>query len=146
MLTLKCLFEIAGLALLSFATAILLQDLCRLYHQSTLILTSQPRPGSVRPRWLVSARITAVALCILLTGIGVRIVPAGMAGIRIGQTSGTFRGTLYPGLHLVVPLVERIHLYDVRDPIWAAGTGEKSIQPSKPRRAPRSKQSTARLG
>src|ERR1039457_1648718 len=48
-LTLKYLLEIAGLALLAAATAMLLQDLYRLYQQSTLILNNQPRPDPVSP-------------------------------------------------------------------------------------------------
>ncbi len=129
MLTLKYLFEIAGLALLAAATAILLQDLYRLYRQSALILNHQPCPEPVRPRWLPAGRIATVALAILLAGIAIQIVPAGTAGVRVSQVSGTLPGTLYPGLHLVVPLVQRIELYDVRDQIFLTTIGEKSAQP-----------------
>jgi len=128
-LTLKYLFEIAGIALLAAAAAILLQDLYRLYRQSTLILNNQPRPEPVRPRWRASGRIAAVALGVLLTGLSIQVVPAGMAGVRISQISGTLPGTLYPGLHLVVPLVQRIELYDVRDQIFLTTAEEKSAQP-----------------
>ena len=128
-LTLKYLFEIAGLALLAAATAILLQDLYRLYQQSTLILNNQPSPEPVRPRWRAAGRITGVALGVLLIGLSIQVVPAGMAGVRISQISGTLPGTLYPGLHLVVPLVQRIELYDIRDQIFLTTVGEKSVQP-----------------
>src|ERR1017187_942581 len=128
-LTLKYLFEIAGLALLAAAAAILLQDLYRLYEQSTLILNNQPRPDPVRPRWRPAGRIAGVALGVLLTGLSIQVVPAGMAGVRVSQISGTLPGTLYPGLHLVLPLVQRIELYDVRDQIFLTTVGEKSAQP-----------------
>jgi regulator of protease activity HflC (stomatin/prohibitin superfamily) len=128
-LTLKYLLEIAGLALLAAATAMLLQDLYRLYQQSTQILNHQPRPEPVRPRWRAAGRSTGVALGVLLTGLSIQVVPAGMAGVRISQISGTLPGTLYPGLHLVVPLVERIDLYDVRDQIFLTTAGERSAQP-----------------
>ena len=75
-LTLKYFFEIAGLALLAAATVILLQDLYRLYQQSTLILNNQPRPEPVRPRWRAAGRITGVALGVLLTGLSIQAVPA----------------------------------------------------------------------
>src|ERR1019366_8286939 len=52
-----------------------------------------------------------------------------MAGVRVSQISGTLPGTLYPGLHLVLPLVQRIELYDVRDQIFLTTVGEKSAQP-----------------
>ena len=129
MLTLKYLFEIAGLALLAAATAILFQDLYRLYQQSTLILNNQPSADPVRPRWRASGRIAVVAMGVLLTGLSIQVVPGGMAGVRISQISGTLPGTLYPGLHLVVPLVQRIDLYDIRDQIFLTTTGEKSAQP-----------------
>jgi hypothetical protein len=38
-----------------------------------------------------------------------------MGGIRVSQTSGTRPGTLYPGVHLIVPLVDSVALYDLRD-------------------------------
>src|ERR1035438_7844724 len=87
-LTLKYLFEIAGLALLAAATAILLQDLYRLYQQSTLILDNQPRPEPVRPRWRAAGRITGVALGVLLIGLSIQVVPAGMAGLPPRPISG----------------------------------------------------------
>jgi len=45
-------------------------------------------------------------------------VPAGRAGIRISQISGTLPETLYPGFHLVLPLVQHVETYDVRDQIF----------------------------
>ena len=43
------------------------------------------------------------------------MVPEGWGGIRISQFSGVRPGTLYPGAHLVVPFVERVAIYDLRD-------------------------------
>ena len=39
----------------------------------------------------------------LLISAGIVIVPSGMAGVRVSQTKGTLAGTLYPGVHFVVP-------------------------------------------
>ena len=58
------------------------------------------------------------------------MVPAGMAGVRVSQISGTLPETLYPGLHLVIPLVQSVETYDLRDQIY-----ETTIVPGHQRRA-----------
>ena len=35
-------------------------------------------------------------------------MPSGMAGVRVSEFSGTRPGVLYPGLHLVTPLVDSV--------------------------------------
>jgi len=125
------MFEIAGFGLLAAAAAILFQDLYRLYRQSKLILNDQPRPETVPARWRAAGRIAAVALAVLLAGLSIQVVPAGMAGVRASQISGTLSGTLYPGLHFVVPLIQTVDLYDMRDQIFQTTIGEKSAQPLK---------------
>jgi regulator of protease activity HflC (stomatin/prohibitin superfamily) len=47
-----------------------------------------------------------------------------MAGVRVSQTSGTLPGTLYPGVHLVLPLVEDVALFDTRDQVFTTGVLE----------------------
>jgi len=108
MLTLKYLLEFSGFALLAAAAAIALYDAYRNYKQS------------FDPRWRLASRVAALALIPLLAGLGIQVVPAGMAGVRVSQISGTLPGTLYPGLHLVLPLVQRVSLFDVRDQIYPA--------------------------
>jgi len=129
MLTVKYLLEVVGFVLMAAAAAILLHDLYRLYLQSNLILNDQPRPAEVRPRWRAAGRVTALALVALLCGLSIQVVPPGMAGVRVSQISGTLAGTLYPGLHLIVPLVQSVELYDVRDQIFQTTIGDKSLQP-----------------
>ena len=97
MLTLKYLFESIGFALLDAAL----------------------------PRWHAAARIAGLALIPLLAGISIVVVPAGMAGVRVSQISGTLPGTLYPGLHFVMPLVQGVALYDTRDQVFQTTLGEK---------------------
>jgi hypothetical protein len=46
------------------------------------------------------------------------LAPPGRAGIRVSRISGTLPETLYPGLHLVSPLVQHLETYDVRDRIF----------------------------
>jgi regulator of protease activity HflC (stomatin/prohibitin superfamily) len=60
-----------------------------------------------------------------------------MAGVRVSQTSGTEPGTLYPGVHLVTPLVEDVALFDIRDQVFTTGAledGKPAVAkvPSKP--------------
>jgi regulator of protease activity HflC (stomatin/prohibitin superfamily) len=47
------------------------------------------------------------------------VVPSGSAAVRVNQFSGTRPGTLYPGVHWIVPLVEEIELYDIRDGVFS---------------------------
>jgi len=108
MLTLKYLLEFSGFALLAAAAATALYDVYRNYQES------------FHPRWRLAGRVAALSLIPLLAGLAIQVVPAGMAGVRVSQISGTLPGTLYPGLHLVLPLVQRVSLFDVRDQIYPA--------------------------
>jgi regulator of protease activity HflC (stomatin/prohibitin superfamily) len=54
----------------------------------------------------------------LLAGASITIVPSGMADVLVSQISGVAPGTLYPGVHLVVPFVQGIALYDIRDQVF----------------------------
>ena len=112
MLTLKYLLETLGFALLAAAAAMVLYDVYR----------------RLEPRWQPAGRIAGLALVPLLAGISIQVVPAGMAGVRVSQISGTLTGTLYPGLRLVLPLVQSVELYDVRDQIFETTVGDKPAQ------------------
>ena len=128
MLTMKYLLEVVGFVLMAAAAAMLVHDLFRLYQQSNLILNDQPRPAAIEPRYRAAGRFTAIGLACLLAGLSVQVVPAGMAGVRVSEISGTLPGTLYPGLHLVIPLVQTIELYDIRDQIYQTAIGDKAAQ------------------
>src|ERR1039457_4042137 len=119
MLTLKYLLEAVGFVLLTAAAANLLHDFYRRYQQ----------PGEPwHPRWRFAGRLAVLAMVRLLIGLSIQVVPSGMAGVRVSQISGTLQGTLYPGLHLVFPLVQNVALYDVRDQIFQTTIGEKPSQ------------------
>jgi regulator of protease activity HflC (stomatin/prohibitin superfamily) len=60
----------------------------------------------------------------LLLGLSIAVVPSGMAGVRVSEVSGTRPGVLYPGSHLVIPLIDSIALYDVRDKVYTTVAGE----------------------
>jgi regulator of protease activity HflC (stomatin/prohibitin superfamily) len=101
MLTLKYLLEFAAFAIAAYGGY-------RFYRQHFQI------------DGLAAGRLAILALISLLAGLAIQVVPAGMAGVRVSQISGTLPGTLYPGLHLVLPLVQRVALFDVRDQIYPA--------------------------
>jgi regulator of protease activity HflC (stomatin/prohibitin superfamily) len=60
----------------------------------------------------------------IVLSLGIVVVPSGMAGVRVSQTSGTLPGALYPGAHFVVPLAESIVLFDTRDQLFTTGSTE----------------------
>jgi regulator of protease activity HflC (stomatin/prohibitin superfamily) len=128
MLTLKYLLEAVGFALLAGAAAIVLHDFYRHYKQPPTALTEDSPGEAWHPRWRFARRLAALAVVSLLIGLSIQVVPAGMAGVRVSQISGTLQGTLYPGLHLVFPLVQDVALYDVRDQIFQTTLGEKPSQ------------------
>ena len=64
----------------------------------------------VRARLALQLAATG-ALAILVTETIV-VIPDGAAGVRISQISGARPGTLYPGVHLITPLVDSIAIYD----------------------------------
>jgi regulator of protease activity HflC (stomatin/prohibitin superfamily) len=92
-----------------------------------------PRFSSIGPRrqirWIVAAKLVALAAATSLAAKSLVVVPDGEAGVRVSQISGVRAGTLYPGTHLIFPLTERVVLYDVRDKVFStaaiAGPNEK---------------------
>ena len=80
-----------------------------------------PRP---QIRWRTSVALAVLAWAPLLTAFAIVVVPSGMAGVRVSQMSGTEPGTLYPGAHLLMPLVEDVALFDTRDQIFTTGAPE----------------------
>lgn len=70
-------------------------------------------------RWSAAAKLAIIAAISGLLGVSILVIPDGYAGIRISQLSGVRPGTLYPGTHLIVPLVDRAQLFDVRDRVFS---------------------------
>jgi len=80
-------------------------------------------------RWPLAAKLFGWAWAPLLLALSVAMVPEGSGGVRISQISGVQKGTMYPGLHLVVPFVERVAVYDLRDHLFT--TNAASIAAAK---------------
>jgi regulator of protease activity HflC (stomatin/prohibitin superfamily) len=74
-------------------------------------------PTESKVRWKTARTLAALALLPLLAGSSIVVVPSGRAGVRVSQISGTKPGALYPGIHFIKPLIERVVLFDTRDRI-----------------------------
>ena len=75
-------------------------------------------------RWRSALALALLAWAPLLIALGIVVVPSGMAGVRVSQTSGTIPGTLYPGTHFITPMAEKIALFDTRDQLFTTGALE----------------------
>jgi regulator of protease activity HflC (stomatin/prohibitin superfamily) len=131
MLLLKYLLLSAGIAMFVIAAGILTYDVYLLLVWQRRRLHPDPEAGALGAapglRWRTSVALVMIAWAPLLISAGIVIVPSGMAGVRVSQTKGTLAGTLYPGVHFVVPLVERVELFNTRDQLFTTGIGEDSL-------------------
>jgi len=75
--------------------------------------------------WRRPVALAVVGCLPLLVASGIVVVPSGMGGVRISQMRGTLPGTLYPGMHIVTPLVDSVQLFDLRDHVFTAGLVEQ---------------------
>lgn len=119
MILLRYLLVFARIALLVGAAAILALDLYQIFkfrRKTPEELGELQQPGF---RWKEARYMATVSLAPLLAGLSIAVVPSGSAGVRVNQFAGTRPGTLYPGVHLAIPLVEEVELFNVRDIVFA---------------------------
>jgi regulator of protease activity HflC (stomatin/prohibitin superfamily) len=131
MLLLKYLLLSTGIAMFVIAGGILAYDVYLLLAWQRRRLNFDPAatpefaPGSAPTfRWRTSVAFAMLAWAPLLISASIVIVPSGMAGVRVSQTKGTLAGTLYPGVHFVLPLIERVELFNTRDQLFTTGISE----------------------
>lgn len=126
MLMLKYLLMTGGLGMIVAAVSILTYDLYRgvAYRRALATAGTIPLPPVPQLRWRASLALALLAWGPLLLALSIVVVASGMAGVRVSEMSGTRPGTLYPGVHLVVPLVEDVASFDTRDQIFTTGTSE----------------------
>jgi regulator of protease activity HflC (stomatin/prohibitin superfamily) len=93
--------------------------------------TPAPAPVVVAPRRTrrvvridSAAKLVAIAAVMGLAASSIVVVPDGHGAVRISQISGVRPGTLYAGTHFVMPLIDRIQLYDIRDRVFATSAFE----------------------
>ena len=85
-------------------------------------------PRSAGPRrairWSAAAKLVVFAAVSSLLGKSILVVPDGFAAVRVSQISGVRPGTLYAGTHLLVPLVQRAQLFDIREKVYSTAASE----------------------
>src|ERR1700732_850539 len=132
MLALKYLLMILGIALFGSSGALVAYDiflssqlrrlLARRRHDATtgeLLPGKEDTPRPLRPvRWGLAQRLAFAGVLPLLLAYSIAVVPDGFAGVRVSQIWGARPGTLYPGVHLLVPLVDSVELYDTREQVY----------------------------
>lgn len=125
MLFLRYLLMMGGVGMILVAVGILTYDLARQIQDRKQVddpsVPSRPRPVF---RWRTTLALGLLAWAPILLALSIIVVPSGMAGIRVSQTSGTLAGTLYPGVHFVAPLLENVVLFDTRDQLFTTGSVE----------------------
>jgi regulator of protease activity HflC (stomatin/prohibitin superfamily) len=146
MLVLKYLLMLAGVGLFGSAAALVVYDiyissqLRRLLRRDaaakavaageTANVTAasfldevEHRP--LRPvRWRLAWQLMIVAVVPLLIALSIIVVPDGSAGVRVSQIWGARPATLYPGVHIVTPLIDSVVLYDTREQVYTTRASE----------------------
>jgi regulator of protease activity HflC (stomatin/prohibitin superfamily) len=129
MLLVKYVLLVFGLFGLGWSAALVLLDLRRREEERRRLAAApaavdgripEPLPAV---RWRRARREAAASALFLLYGLSIVVVPSGRAGVRVSQLWGTRPGPLYPGVHVVKPLLEDVVLYDTRDHLWPASGG-----------------------
>jgi regulator of protease activity HflC (stomatin/prohibitin superfamily) len=139
MLALKYLLMILGAVLFGSAGALVAYDIF-LSEQLRRLLSrgktdeSGAEVGALahrpfRPvRWRLALQLTVAAAIVLLMVNSFVVIPDGAAGVRVSEFWGPRPGTLYPGLHLITPLVDSIVIYDTREQVYSTVAAENSKQ------------------
>ncbi|MGB7844874.1 MAG: SPFH domain-containing protein [Candidatus Acidiferrum sp.] len=129
MLALKFLLMILGVGFFCSAAIVVAYDvyvaarLRWLLEQSGAptgegIAAIQPRPfGPVR--WKLAQKLALAGILPVLLALSIAVVPDGFAAIRVSQLFGVRPGTLYPGVHVLTPLVDNVVLYDTREQVYS---------------------------
>src|SRR6202521_1857488 len=123
MLALKWLLMAAGVVMFGTAAGVVAYDVYLAMEFQKLMGSGEPgaagQAGTRRPmRWPLAMKLFGWAWAPLLLALSIVFVPEGSGGVRISQISGVQQGTLYPGIHLIVPLVQRVAVYDLRDHLF----------------------------
>ncbi len=144
MLFLRFLFFVIAVGALTLAAGIVLYDIWLAFELNRLLqrrprvqsqalgegeapvleaapparLARQPGPRHAI-RWSTAAKFSVIAALSALVGQSIIVVPDGEAGVCVSQISGVRPGTLYPGVHLIVPLFTRVELYDTREKVFS---------------------------
>jgi regulator of protease activity HflC (stomatin/prohibitin superfamily) len=129
MLLLRYLLMFIGIGLLAGAAGILVWDLYQILKSRKARETAAPGEGlTFSPElpqptpvfhWQAAKSLATWGVVPLLAGLSIALVPSGSAGVRVNQFVGTRPATLYPGVHFILPLIETMETYSVRDEVFA---------------------------
>jgi regulator of protease activity HflC (stomatin/prohibitin superfamily) len=125
MILLKYLLLLGGAGMIATVIAMLARDVFLLIRHNQAA-TGEGAPAAIPPAvgWRVPLALALLAWGPILLAMGIVVVPSGMGGVRVSQTSGTLPGTLYPGAHFLTPLAENLVLFDTRDQLFTTGAVE----------------------
>jgi regulator of protease activity HflC (stomatin/prohibitin superfamily) len=135
MLALKYLLIILGVVLFGSSGAVVAYDIYLSEQLRRLLARSKgTEPGAevattvqrpFRPiRWKLAAQLAVLAVVPILLALSIVVVPDGFAGVRVSQIWGARPGTLYPGVHVVTPLVDSVALYDTREQVYTTAANQ----------------------
>lgn len=140
MVALKFLLMIIGIGLFGSAASVVAYDVYLASRLRWLLQRSPEHSGEgaaaiqLRPfgpvRWKLAQKLLLVGILPFLLAVSIAVVPDGFAGIRVSQLSGVRPGTLYPGVHLLTPLIDSTALYDTREQVYstAASDAQKTAE------------------
>src|SRR5450432_1178496 len=133
MVFLRYLLWWGGAGMIAAAVAILARDIFLSVRHKQSLSTPGATPPAAAPdiHWRQVAMLAALAWLPIILSYGIVVVPSGMAGVRVSQTSGTQAGTLYPGAHFITPLADSVVLFDTRDQLFTTGELESNATEAK---------------
>jgi regulator of protease activity HflC (stomatin/prohibitin superfamily) len=129
MLALKTLLTFLAVGLFCSAGILVIYDIVMAARLRWLLEQASAEPGpeevarkAARPfrpvRWRLALQLAAAGIVPVLLSASIMVVPDGAAGVRVSQVYGVRPGTLYPGVHIVTPLVDSVALYDTREQVY----------------------------
>src|SRR6266478_5119658 len=132
MLVLRYLLVILGIGLLGSSGALVVYDIYLSSQLRRLLGRRRDETAGeteleagaeihrpLRPvRWGLAQRLALAGVLPLLMAFTIAVVPDGFAGVRVSQIWGARPGTQYPGVHLIIPLVDSVELYDTREQVY----------------------------
>ncbi len=127
MLALKYLLMATAIGMFVAAAAILAYDwYAEVVYRRALARGVEGLKEPEAVRWRTTMALAMLAWAPLLIALSIVVVPSGMGGVRVSQIMGTQPGTLYPGVHLVKPFIDRVETFDTRDHLYTTGAASEA--------------------
>jgi len=122
MTVLRYLLFTMGAGLAASALTILAWDLYEIFRLRKRAAEAPLPP--FRFRLALAGRLAAFSIVPWLAAWSIALVPSGTAGVRINQFTGTRPGTLYSGVHWVLPTIETVDVYPARENVFTTSAAE----------------------